>query len=101
MMAWVLLWKVRTGSARRGPMVRLYALAIFGYGLSVDWLAWGMQRFAVMSGARAMVAVINVTFTIVCVVGFHAGLLIIPLLRLRWPMLSQERPSGCSRREGS
>ena len=61
------------------PMVSLYALAIFGYGLSVDWLAWGMQRFAVMSGARAMVSVMNVTFTIVCVVGFHAGLLIIPL----------------------
>ncbi|HEX4715615.1 MAG TPA: oligosaccharide flippase family protein, partial [Ktedonobacteraceae bacterium] len=61
------------------PMVSLYALAIFGYGLSVDWLAWGMQRFAVMSGWRAMVSLMNVTFTIVCVVSFHAGLLVVPV----------------------
>ncbi|HZD48897.1 MAG TPA: oligosaccharide flippase family protein [Silvibacterium sp.] len=73
------------GYGRIGPvqpdarqMVSLYALAAFGYALSVDWLAWGMQRFAVMSGWRAMVSVIGVTVTVVCVVMFHADVLIVP-----------------------
>jgi O-antigen/teichoic acid export membrane protein len=74
-------WYGRSGPVPQDarPMVSLYALAIFGYGLSVDWLAWGMQRFMVMSGWRAIVALLNVTFTIVGVVGFHAGLLVVPL----------------------
>jgi O-antigen/teichoic acid export membrane protein len=65
------------GDAR--AMVSLYALAIFGYGLSVDWLAWGMQRFAFMSGWRAFVSVIGVSIAIVSVRRFNAGLLIVPL----------------------
>ena len=74
-------WYGRSGPVPHDarPMVSLYALVIFGYGLSVDWLAWGMQRFSVMSGWRAMVSLINVTFTIICVAGFHAGLLVVPL----------------------
>jgi len=54
-------------------LVSLYALAAFGYAISLDWLAWGMQRFALMSGWRAMVSVIAVTVTVVWVVVFHAG----------------------------
>lgn len=74
-------WYGRSGAVPRDTrsMVSLYALAIFGYGLSVDWLAWGLQRFAVMSSWRAIGSLANVTFTIVCVVGFHAGLLVVPL----------------------
>jgi len=60
-------------------MVSLYALAIFGYGLSVDWLAWGMQRFAFMTGWRALVSLSAMAITIACVWNFHAGLLIVPL----------------------
>src|SRR5580658_762053 len=60
-------------------MVSLYALGMFGYGLSVDWLAWGMQRFALMTGWRALVSLSTLSITIVCVWNFHAGLLIVPL----------------------
>ena len=74
-------WYGRSGAVPQDarPMVSLYALAVFGYGLSVDWLAWGMQRFAIMSGWRAMVSLINVAFTVVSVACFHAGLLVVPL----------------------
>ena len=58
-------------------VVSLYALAVFGYALSVDWLAWGMQRFALMAGWRAMVSAVALTVTVLCVVIFHVGLLII------------------------
>ncbi|MBV8436360.1 MAG: polysaccharide biosynthesis C-terminal domain-containing protein [Silvibacterium sp.] len=71
---------------RAGPVqedarsiVSLYAISIFGYGLSVDWLAWGMQRFALMSGWRALVSAIGLAVTVTCVVKLHAGLLIVPL----------------------
>ena len=60
-------------------MVSLYALGMFGYGLSVDWLAWGMQTFALMTGWRALVSLNTLSITIVCVWNFHAGLLIVPL----------------------
>jgi len=60
-------------------MVSLCALATFGYGLSVDWLAWGMQRFAIMTGWRALVSLSALAITIMCVRSFHAGLLIVPL----------------------
>jgi len=61
------------------PMVSLYALAILGYGLSVDWLAWGMQQFGIMSGWRALVSFLSVGITVICVMLFHAGLLAVPL----------------------
>jgi O-antigen/teichoic acid export membrane protein len=60
-------------------MVGWYALAMFGYGLSVDWLAWGMERFAFMSGWRALVSLVGVTVTVLSVTFFHAGLMIVPL----------------------
>ena len=60
-------------------IVSLYALSIFGYGLSLDWLAWGMQRFALMAGWRALVSLLSVAVTIGCVRYLHAGLLIVPL----------------------
>jgi len=60
-------------------MVSLCALAIFGYGLSVDWLAWGMRRFAIMSGWRVIVSLLSLAITAVCVMGFSAGLLAVPL----------------------
>src|SRR5579862_1417358 len=63
--------------ARR--LVSLYALAIFGYGLSVDWVAWGMQRFTIMSGWRAIVSLLGMAVTIICVSVFHAGLLVVPV----------------------
>ena len=70
---------------REGPVqqdarmfVSLYALSMFGYGLSVDWLAWGMQRFALMSGWRALVSAIALVFTVASVAKFHAGLLVVP-----------------------
>jgi len=74
-------WYGRAGPvpADARPLVSLCALALFGYSLSVDWLAWGMQRFVLMSGWRALVSVIAVTVTIVGVVAFHLGLLIVPL----------------------
>ena len=59
-------------------IVSLYALAILGYGLSVDWLAWGMRRFVIMSGWRAIVSLVSVAVTIISVLGFHAGLLAVP-----------------------
>jgi O-antigen/teichoic acid export membrane protein len=60
-------------------VVSLYAVSMFGYGFSLDWLAWGMQRFALMSGWRAVVALLSVGTTIACVRYLHAGLLIIAL----------------------
>ena len=59
-------------------MVSLYALAILGYGLSVDWLAWGMRRFVIMSTWRAIVSLVSVVVTVISVLGFHAGLLAVP-----------------------
>ncbi len=74
-------WYGRSGPVPQDTrsMVSLYALATFGYGLSVDWLAWGMQRFAVMTGWRALVSLSALAITITCVWNFHAGLLIVPL----------------------
>ncbi len=74
-------WYGRAGPVPQDTrsMVSLYALAMFGYGLSVDWLAWGMQRFAYMTGWRALVSLSAMAITIVCVWHFHAGLLIVPI----------------------
>jgi O-antigen/teichoic acid export membrane protein len=58
--------------------VSLYALSIFGYSLSVDWLAWGVQRFALMSGWRALVSAVALVLTVTGVATFHVGLLIVP-----------------------
>lgn len=60
-------------------MVSLFALAIFGYGLSVDWLAWGMRRFVIMSSWRASVSFLSLAITVACVVCFTSGLLVVPL----------------------
>jgi O-antigen/teichoic acid export membrane protein len=61
------------------PMVSLYALAITGYGFSLDWLAWGLQRFALMSGWRALVSLLSLTVAIAGVSIFHAGPTIVAL----------------------
>lgn len=73
-------WYGRAGPVQQDArhLVSLYALAAFGYAVSVDWLAWGMQRFALMSGWRAMVSAVGLTVTVVCIVMFHGGLLIVP-----------------------
>ncbi len=60
-------------------IVSLYALSIVGYGFSVDWMAWGMQRFLFMSGWRALVSLLCVIITILAITQFHTGLLILPL----------------------
>jgi O-antigen/teichoic acid export membrane protein len=74
-------WYGRAGPVPQDTrlMVSLYALATFGYGLSVDWLAWGMQRFAFMTGWRALASLSAVAITIISVWRFHAGLLIVPV----------------------
>ena len=60
------------------PLVSLYALAVFGYGISVDWLAWGVQRFALMSAWRACVSLLGLGVTLVLVTQLHSGLLAVP-----------------------
>ena len=60
-------------------IVSLYALSIVGYGFSLDWMAWGMQRFLFMSGWRALVSLLCTGVTIFAVQQFHTGMLILPL----------------------
>jgi O-antigen/teichoic acid export membrane protein len=60
-------------------LVSLYSLAVFGYGLSVDWLAWGMQHFVPMSAWRASVYLFSLLTTLLSVLYFHAGLLAAPV----------------------
>lgn len=60
-------------------IVSLYALSMFGYGLSLDWLAWGMERFALMSGWRALVSLLGAGISIVCIRYFNSGLVIVAL----------------------
>lgn len=73
-------WYGRAGPVQHDErqMVSLYALATFGYAISVDWLAWGMQRFALMSGWRTMVSVVGLAVTTVGAVTFHADLRVVP-----------------------
>ena len=56
-------------------LVSLFALATFGYGLSLDWLAWGTERFGRMSGWRAMVALVGAGLTAAGVLWLHWGVL--------------------------
>jgi O-antigen/teichoic acid export membrane protein len=70
-------WGPVPSDARR--LVSLYAIASVGYGFSVDWLAWGTQRFSLMSGWRALVSLIAMGITIGYAYFFHGSLLIIPL----------------------
>jgi O-antigen/teichoic acid export membrane protein len=60
-------------------IVTFYALSMFGYSLSLDWLAWGMQKFALMSGWRALVSLLSVAITLAAVCLLHKGLLTIAL----------------------
>ncbi|MGA3130352.1 MAG: glycosyltransferase [Terracidiphilus sp.] len=60
-------------------LVSLFALATFGYGLSLDWLAWGTERFGRMSGWRAIVALTGAALTVVGVRWFGLGLLALPV----------------------
>jgi O-antigen/teichoic acid export membrane protein len=59
-------------------LVSLYSLAVFGYGLSVDWLAWGLRRFSLMSAWRACVSLLGLGITLVLVMQLHSGLLAVP-----------------------
>ena len=74
-------WYAAAGPVPRDAreLVAPYALTILGYGLSVDWLAWGMRRFAILSGWRASVSFLSVAATAFCVMGFQGGLLSVPL----------------------
>lgn len=54
-------------------MVSLYALSMTGYALSLDWLAWGMKRFAWVSGWRALVSVFSLGITIFAAERFQSG----------------------------
>jgi O-antigen/teichoic acid export membrane protein/glycosyltransferase involved in cell wall biosynthesis len=60
-------------------LVSLFALATFGYGLSLDWLAWGTERFGLMSGWRAMVALVGAGLTVLGASWLHLGLLALPV----------------------
>lgn len=59
-------------------LVSMFALATFGYGLSLDWLAWGMEQFALMSAWRAFVALAGAGLTVAGVQWLHWGLLALP-----------------------
>ncbi len=59
-------------------LVSLFALATFGYALSLDWLAWGTERFGLMSAWRAMVALVAAGLTVVGALGLHWGVLALP-----------------------
>ena len=59
-------------------LVSLFALATFGYGLSLDWLAWGTERFGRMSGWRAMVALVGAGLTAAGVLWLHWGVRALP-----------------------
>jgi O-antigen/teichoic acid export membrane protein/glycosyltransferase involved in cell wall biosynthesis len=59
-------------------LVSLFALATFGYALSLDWLAWGTERFGLMSGWRAMVALVAAGLTAAGALGLHWGVLALP-----------------------
>jgi len=59
-------------------LVSLFALATFGYGMSLDWLAWGTERFGRLSGWRAMVSLTGVGLTVAGARWLHLGLLALP-----------------------
>lgn len=59
-------------------LVSLFALATFGYGLSLDWLAWGTERFGIMSGWRAAVTLVGAGLTLAGALWLHWGMLALP-----------------------
>jgi O-antigen/teichoic acid export membrane protein len=60
-------------------MVSLYSLSIFGYAFSLDWLAWGLHRFAWMSGWRALVSLLGMAISISSIEFLHSAPTVIAL----------------------
>jgi O-antigen/teichoic acid export membrane protein len=60
-------------------LVSLYSLSMLGYGFSVDWLAWGTERFRHLSSWRVTVSLLGLGITVVSIHWFHTGMLIIPV----------------------
>ncbi len=59
-------------------LVSLFALATCGYGLSLDWLAWGTERFGLMSSWRAVVTLVGAILAVTGALYMHWGLLALP-----------------------
>lgn len=59
-------------------LVSLFALSTFGYGLSLDWLAWGTERFGIMSGWRAAVTLVGAALAVAGALLLHWGMLALP-----------------------
>jgi O-antigen/teichoic acid export membrane protein len=60
-------------------MVSLYSLSIAAYAFSLDWLAWGLHRFAWMSGWRALVSLLGMVITVSSIGFLHSAPTIIAL----------------------
>jgi O-antigen/teichoic acid export membrane protein len=60
-------------------MVSLYSLSLLGYAFSLDWLAWGLHRFAWMSGWRALVSFLGMAISISSIRLLHTAPIVIAL----------------------